>query len=278
MGAEPLYSSPKCVICASDLDPRARKCVKCDAYQDGRHCKACGLTIPAEAIICPSCKTLQVGATCHACGETIDEGARRCSACEAWQKGFRRYFAVSEVTLALIASIIAVLGAIITPVANYFGNRSATSIRVIGDATYRGPNDVTEEQTISVLVVNTGKRESMFQRAEISFDDALGAVTPTTLELMNKGDVFIEPGSHKYLHFTATVRCKKKDSTKKGVPKTDVKKTDVTTAAAAPGREATVTIFIAETNWRDVVKDKPRRDIFPLSKIPNWMANHVESD
>jgi hypothetical protein len=265
MTAVPMHTSPHCVICAGMLDPGARKCVKCGAYQDGRHCNACGLTIPAEATVCHSCKVLLNGSTCRACGETIETGARRCPSCQSWQRGLRRIIPASEVTLALVLSIISVIGAIATPVSGILGNRSKTSIRVLGDEPYKPEGAAVPEDTIQVRVMNTGKRNAEYLSATITFDEHTGAAE-TKLELMNKKDVVIKPGEHLYLYFTATVE------------HPDKKKADVLKEAAEPKRFGTVTIMIAETDWRDNVLDKPRRHPFALSTIPQWMKNHVKSD
>jgi predicted nucleic acid-binding Zn ribbon protein len=266
MSAVPLHSSPKCVICAADLEPRARKCVKCGAYQDGRNCKSCGLTIPCEANACPSCKVLQEGKPCRVCGATIDNDAKRCSACQSWQKWWRRLVPASEVALALILSIISVTAAIARPIIDYLSNRSNTYIRVVGDYSYKDPDASLAEDTIKVLVTNTGKRDSVIKSASITFDENLDAA-PAQLQLMKSDPLVVEPGKHVEIHLVGPV------SRLHGKTKDQVLK-----QLEQPGHVAKITMTIVETDRHDIATDTLRKhEDFDLSKIKQWMIAHVQN-
>src|SRR5687768_6879214 len=116
MTVEALRLKPKCQLCGSEIDPSARKCLECQAYQDGRECVSCGATLPRAATRCAGCKTLQSGDACHSCGATIEKGSRGCG-CGAWQN-WRRFFSGLEVTIALMLSLVSVIGATVGPVLN----------------------------------------------------------------------------------------------------------------------------------------------------------------
>jgi len=260
MSVEPLHSQSRCVICASDIDARARKCVKCDAYQDGAICGACGLTMPRDAKICPSCKELREGVSCKDCGTTIDPGARRCSECESWQSGWRRLISGSEVALALILSIISVVAALARPVLDYISNRSNTYIRVVGDYSLKLPDATLPEETIQVLVTNTGQRDSVIKSAKIAFDPPIDATG--TVELMNSGDIVIEPGKHNNIYLTGTIQPAKGSDVLEQVKK-------------HPEFTATITLVIVETDRHDIATDTPRTHTIEIAKITKWMNSHV---
>jgi predicted nucleic acid-binding Zn ribbon protein len=264
MTVQPLHSVPRCLLCATTLDPGARKCVKCGAYQDGRECVSCGATMPNGAARCAACKTLQMGVPCRVCGATIEEGCRRCSHCGEWQNR-RRFVPASQVTLALVLSLLSVLSATVPPVLAYFANRSQTYVRIIGEGTYAESTGDVPELTIRVLVVNNGKRPSMVKSAIISFPGLAAEDTP--LAVLNAADALILPEKHAYIHLsTGSVRRKGK-ATKPEILDT------LTTG------KARIALDVEETDRNGDFYDAapPPHHTIDASKLTEWMTAHVSS-
>ncbi len=264
MTVQAMYSTTRCLLCATELDPAARKCLKCNAYQDGRECVSCGATMPNGATRCSACKTLQTGVACRVCGSTIEQGCRRCSECGEWQNR-RRFFPASQVTLALVLSLLSVLSATVPPVLAYFANRSQTYVRIVGEGKYAENSGDIPEHTVRVLVVNNGKRPSMVKSAVISFPGLAAEDTP--LGVLNTADALILPETHAYIHLsTGSVR-RKGNATKQEI------------LDALVNGKARIDLNVEETDRNGDFYDAapPPHHTIDAARITEWMKTHVSS-
>jgi hypothetical protein len=262
LAVEVFPSKPLCVLCSAALDAGARKCSKCGAFQDGRECVTCGSTLSRTALRCIACKTLQSGSPCRACGDTIETRIKRCASCGSWQN-WRRYFSGIEVTIALILSLVTVIGATVGPVINAITNRSETSVRVVGDSNYAAPGMSEVKKTIRVLVVNNGRKPSIVKAARIAFRRIDAQARELTIA--NNEDMFVRPDQHVYLFLSTDVVRRVGSRTK-----TDVLE-QVDTG------EITITLDIEETGWRGKFVDDETRHTVPANRIKQWMVRYVSS-
>lgn len=264
MTVEPFHAKPKCILCAADLPSGARKCNECGAFQDDRECVSCGSTLPRAASRCANCKTLQEGVPCRACGAMIEQGRRRCSECSEWQTA-RRFLPASQLTLALVISLISVLTAAVPPVLAYFANRSNTFVRVLGDGTYQPEGASREERTILILAANNGKRPSIVRSASIRFT-GIGAA-PTELSILNIDQKLILPEHQVLLHLTADRVDRTGGSTRKQI------------LDALDQAQAIVTVVVEETDIRGNFFDAapPPHHVIDANRIYEWMNRHVSS-
>lgn len=260
MTVEALRLKPKCVWCGSDIDPSARKCLQCAAYQDGRECVSCGATLPRAATRCSACKTLQSGDACRSCGQTIEPRSRRCGGCGAWQN-WRRYFSGLEVTAALILSLVSVIGATVGPVLNALTNRSRTSVRVIGDATSTGTAE--SRRVVRVLVVNNGRKPSMVKGARIAFHGIDAAARE--LAIANPDKTFILPDQHVYLELAA-------DHIER-IGNTDRD----TICRQIDNGTITIELAVEETGFRGKFIDDVIEHTAPAGRVRKWMERYVST-
>ena len=264
MTVQPLHSTTRCLLCATALDPAARRCLECGAYQDGRECVSCGATMPSGAARCSACKTLQTGVPCRVCGSTIEMWCRRCSQCGEWQSR-RRFIPASQVTLALVLSLLSVLSATVPPVMAYFGNRSQTYVRIVGEAQYAANPDDIPEQAVRVLVVNNGKRPSMVKSAVISFPGLAAEETP--LVVLNAADALILPEKHAYILLSSDSVRRKGSATKQQI-----------LDALATGK-ARIDLNVEETDRNGNFYDAapPPHHTIDAARLTEWMKAHVSS-
>jgi len=256
------------VVCGEALPAGALKCNECNSVQVVRSCPACKLPTPAHDQRCIHCKTYPDGDECWQCGGSIPKGARRCNDCNVFQN-WRRFVPMSEVTLALILSIISVISAVAPPVVRYFSNHSETYVHVLGTGR------IAEEPTIRVLVVNSGKRASFVKSARIIFDRSGQKridADETDLEVKNPDDALIAPGEHAVIQFSvgSVARVIGADN------KTITSKSDVLKQVLLGGN-IMIRVTVEETN-----RDGKPFDAFPNSgirsdKLYDWMVLRVAS-
>ncbi|HVR37584.1 MAG TPA: hypothetical protein VMU84_00700 [Thermoanaerobaculia bacterium] len=263
MSAEPLHSQPRCVICAEPLSTGALRCNKCESFQRVRHCNSCGLPTPTFEARCIHCRDIPDGRKCRHCSASIPEKAFRCNDCGTFQN-WRRWIPASEVTLALILSIISVLSAIIPPVVNYLSNQSETYTHVVGTG------KIGEEPTIRVLVTNSGKRSSYVKSGRILFDrkddkTRIDAVD-TDLNVQNRDEALIPPGEHAIIHLSA-------DS----VGRLNGKTRDQVLTQVNAGGEVAVRLVVEETGPDgDPFDSKPQNSI-KAGELYDWLSRRVSS-
>jgi hypothetical protein len=262
MTVEALRLKPKCVWCGSDIDPSARKCLQCAAYQDGRECVSCGATLPRAATRCTACKKLQSGAACRSCGDTIEHGTRRCGGCGAWQN-WRRFFSGLEVTAALLVSLVSVIGATSGPVLNAVSNRSRTSVRIIGDGMFKPAGAAESRLVVRVLVVNNGRKPSMVKGARITFHDIDAAAC--NLTIANRDDSFILPDKHVYLQLATD-----------HLARTGARDHDTVCRQIEHGT-ITIDLAVEETDWRGNFVDDVITHTAPATRVRKWMNRYVST-
>lgn len=268
MSVEPIHSQPQCVICAEPLRAGALKCTKCDAFQIVRACPSCGLPAPSHTARCVYCNTYADGKNCRICGSSMPVNASRCKDCNTFQN-WRRFAPASQVTLALILSIISVISAVAPPVVRHFTNHSETYVRVLGPGRFKAVDqpEAAEEQTIRVLVANNGRRASFVKSAQLIFDDSIHAVN-TELEVKNPDDALVPPDKNATLHFFSVASVGRRE----GKSKDDVLK------EALAGGMVMIKVTVEETDRNGKPFDAFPDHRIKADKLYTWMEFRVSSN
>jgi hypothetical protein len=264
MSVEPIHTQPRCVVCAEPLHPSALKCTKCDAFQDVRSCPSCGLPTARHAARCAYCNDYLDGRNCWLCGSSMPGKAVRCADCSTFQN-WRRLIPTSQVTLALILSIISVISAIAPPVVRHYSNHSETYVRVLGPGKFKGDRP-EEDLTIRVLVLNNGKRASFVKSASLTFDKTIHA-DDTELEVKNPDDALVAPEKSATLHFSVA-----------SVGRHGQKKKQDVLDEVLAGGEVTIKVTVEETDRNGKLFDAFPAHRIRADKIYNWMTDRVASD
>src|SRR4051794_7150620 len=163
-----------CSTCGATLARGARKCTQCAAYQG--ECNTCGLPIPDSARRCPECKAFQEGHACRSCGVPMPASAKRCPECKTLQN-WRANIPDSQVVLALLVSLVAVISAVAPAAYQAWNNRSDTYVRAIGQTTI----DNDSIPVLLVLVANNGGRPALVRGASMVGKGLPIALTPLTI-------------------------------------------------------------------------------------------------
>lgn len=267
MSIEPLHqhSRPRCVMCARDLEPGARRCTHCEAFQDVRQCPSCDMPTPRHSARCAYCHTVENGKACRVCGASIGKKAIRCSECQSFQN-WRRWVPASQVTLALLISLVSLGSATVPHIYRHYTNHSETHVRVLRYEPFLRKGAAFPEPSIVVLVMNTGKRPSLVKSALLQFDkkgpNAIHA-TDATLEVADQ-DVVVKPDEPMQLHFTGGMLGRRDGKTKKDV-----------LDEVQEGRRATLVVTVEETNRNGKQFDAPVPHTFNADKIDKWMDARV---
>jgi hypothetical protein len=93
------------------------------------------------------------------CGELMPEGARLCTKCKSY-RGWRRFIPITTTAYSSITALVAVIGLVMTPYANFLNRQSKTSISFAG---------TDEDRTIYVRVANTGGSPSALSTYTLKF-------------------------------------------------------------------------------------------------------------
>lgn len=244
-------------MCAQALEAGARKCTHCDAFQDVRECSSCHMPTPVQSSRCAYCKVVEDGKPCRVCGASLSKTAVRCGECTSFQN-LRRFLPASQVTLALILSIISVLSAVIPPIYRYLANHSQTNIRVLGVRDYQ-ENTQVPEKTIAVLAANRGKRTSFIRSATLRFS---GGSIPTVLRVRNIVDQAVQPEKNVVLYLTA--------DTMSGMTPAEVY------AWLERRGAATVVVNIDEIDRDGNVLPVSRTHVLNSNFLNEWIESHVQ--
>ena len=190
--------------------------------------------------------------------------AVRCAGCSTFQN-WRRIIPTSQVTLALILSIISVMSAVVPPVLRYYSNHSETYVRVLGPGKFKGDNR-EEDLTIRALVLNNGKRASFVKSASLTFDNTIHAEA-TDLEVKNTDDALVAPEKSAILHFSAP-----------SVGRRGQKRKQEVLDEILAGGKVTIKVTVEETDRNGKLFDAFPAHRLRADKIYNWMAHRVASD
>lgn len=196
---------------------------------------------------------------CRYCASELNDGARKCLECESWQN-LMRFVPASQLTLALLISLISVLSAVVPPALAHFANHSHTYVRILGDEALPVEGSPFPEPTILLLVANNGKRPSLVKSASISFEGINAA--PAELEIRENNKRLIGPGEQVPLHVTVV----------------QVERTKAAAAASPESVYATITVVVEETNVRGDFVDAALTHRVATTLIPEWMDRYVKSN
>jgi RNA polymerase subunit RPABC4/transcription elongation factor Spt4 len=144
---------------------------------------------------CPVCGALQRNAKpCGICRELINFESNYCNACKSYQ-GYFRYVSLSQTMVALLATVLSLVLALIPQVDNFLRRESNTSFTVVG----------ADGDAIYVRVMNSGRKPSIIRTCSLSI---AGIKDPITLDLLNKdthdAKNVIGPASEATVGLTAT--------------------------------------------------------------------------
>ncbi len=156
----------RCVVCASEIEFEAKKCVKCSALQEAKECLVCAARIPLRA--------------------------ERCGSCSTFQRWLRRKIPGSELVLTLLLSLISVTTAIFPRVIAFVNRPSRTTAVFIGTVPDAGGG--TSNDLFMVRVYNSGGLPSVVERARLQYPAA--GVEPAALPVVNVDQIEI-PGNGK---------------------------------------------------------------------------------
>jgi hypothetical protein len=192
---------------------------------------------------------------CVICASELDVSAQKCLKCQTWQN-WKRFVPASQLTIALLLSLISVISATVPPALGYFANHSHTYVRVLGESELQEPG-AYPQQSILVLVANNGKRPSIVKSASISFENLNAA--PTELEIHETDQKLIPPEKQLFFHLTA-----------------DAVERTATRTSSEP-ITAIVTMTVEETDVRgNLVTATPKHRV-PAALIGNWMARYASA-
>ncbi|HYR27641.1 MAG TPA: hypothetical protein VEU30_04205 [Thermoanaerobaculia bacterium] len=217
---------------------------------------------------CAYCKAVDDGVPCRVCGSSLVKGTIRCDTCNSFQN-WRRLAPASQVTLALILSIISLLSAVLPPLYNYLTNRSETYVRVLGSEDFLKEGEAEPDAAIVVLVANNGKRASFVKSATLTFakkgKDVIHASDAEHLEVLDK-DALILPDKPLRLHFDGSMLARLDKRTKQTVMN-----------EVLAGRLVTLTVTVEETGRDGKPFDASVPHTFKADKIYKWMDARVPS-
>lgn len=220
------------------------------------NCVTCGTALAnASALKCTACQSYQ-GKQCDNCGVPLPIKARRCNICETYQNGLRRWVPQTEVTLALILSLISILAAVVPPVVRWWNDRSLTESRVSGVEDHKPEETAATVPMIRVAVTNRGTRPSYVRKATITFAEALGfGKTELPLEIAEVRERYVRPDETAYLHMSA------KDFVAKAIA-----------AEVLKANNVTITLHIEETKRLGGREIELRPDTVVASDIERWIT------
>jgi RNA polymerase subunit RPABC4/transcription elongation factor Spt4 len=145
-----------CDICAELIDVAAKYCTKCESYQSGKPCRLCGKYMPPRAVRCPACETFQ---------------------------DMRRWIPGNTVVLALLVSLISVIGTVAPAVVKLVNYHSKTTGLVLG--TEIDPKVDGSKSILWVRAFNSGGRPSLIRDAELNLAPVRASVD---IEILNMKD------------------------------------------------------------------------------------------
>lgn len=178
-------------------DPVSRTALKPDPKASKKKpCVACGYLIPLSAAWCKECRAPQSGEACRVCGAFMPRHASVCNTCKAYQD-WRRRIPGDQVTLALIAAILSVLGAVLPKFVDFVNLPSRTSgffLSNTKEPAVSGSNDFT---VITVRLVNEGGRPAQVERAKIDFGSS--EVPPIEEFTIVNRENMVVPGGGKFV-------------------------------------------------------------------------------
>ena len=133
-----------CRVCGKPLEPGGIKCNSCKSYQSDTTCKSCGYVLPATKIErCPDCKSFQ---------------------------GLRRHVQGIELILALVVTMLSVLGAISPRIVAAWNYRSQTVVHVLGVKDVTTKEAKQQSYVVLAEVLNTGGRPAIVRGARVHFE------------------------------------------------------------------------------------------------------------
>lgn len=219
------------------------------------NCITCGAALANAVLKCPTCQSYQ-GAQCASCGVPLPLNAKRCNVCQIYQNGVRRWIPQTQLTLALVLSLISILAAVVPPAVRWWNDRSVTEARVSGVEEHKPEEMAATVPMIRVAVTNRGTRPSYVRKATITFAEALGfGKDELPLEIAEVRERYVRPDETAYLHLAS------KDFVAKGIA-ADVLKTN----------NVTITLHVEETRRLGGRGIEERPDTVAASEIERWIT------
>lgn len=195
---------------------------------------------------------------CVICASEIDRTAQKCLKCETWQN-WKRFVPASQLTIALLLSLISVTSAVVPPALGYLTNRSHTYVRILGEGELKTDADAYPQKAILLLVANNGRRPSIVKSASISFENINAA--PTDLEIHEAEKKLVLPEQQLLFHLTAD----------------QIARTSAPAGIAASPVYATITVTVEETDIRGNLFDAKPAHRVAATTIADWMDRYVPS-
>jgi predicted nucleic acid-binding Zn ribbon protein len=161
-------------------------------------CPICGKQIPNSAIKCILCDSPLGGPACVTCGAPIPLKAKRCWQCDSFQD-WRKRIPGDNVTLALLLSILSIIGILAPEILHFINLRSRTSGFFL-DADHENKK-YAGQHFITVRLTNDGGRSAQVEEdrgaARIDFKRTVSdrsRVLGADLDIVNRGAMIIRAG------------------------------------------------------------------------------------
>lgn len=233
--AVPEVTKVPCVLCSERIDATARLCTKCYAYQIGKGCIVCGKWIPRDAGQCPDCHTYQ---------------------------DLRRFLPLASGFLAMLISLIAVVGALGQHFLDAINYRSKTTGYFV--ASDHDPLS-TQKRVLFVRAINSGGRSSDVTSADLDLSPVTDRkVIP--LSLLGKGRQEVPAGK------SLEVRLYAEDSDFDGIA--DAQRAEVVKALCT-GPDVTLNLHVDERNLFGSTHNVPRPVKVHRSDVRPFVADHL---
>jgi hypothetical protein len=264
--AQPVAVAPlECRACRKALpSPAPLKCPECKEYQG--ECRNCGQGVPRDARRCNGCKAFLTGPECWSCGAPVPMKAR-CGVCNSVQGAIRRWFPDSQIALALLVSLISVLGATLPRIAGAWSYGSETRVRLIGTEKVKQQENGIEVETnaIRIAASNSGTGyAAVVRKAEISFDAAL-EIEPAELDVANPEDTLV------LAEKTSIVKWVRGE----GLSRARKSKTRDEILRLLPEKNVTVTVWVEETRPFRKPRLEKRTDSVPGAQLYDFINEHT---
>lgn len=230
-------------------------------------CRYCGQAVSSGAKRCNACKAFTQGNDCWSCGAPVRPSAR-CGVCNSAQGKIRRWLPDSQITLALLVSLITVLGATVPRIVQAWNYGSDTRVRLIGTEKVQEEENGIEVETTAIRVAasNSGKGyAAVVRKASITFDEAY-QLEPADLDVANPEETLV------LAEKTSIVKLVLSGGLKASA---DSAMTSADRLALLRDKNATITVWVEETRPFHKPSLEPRFDSVAGGQLHDFIVEHA---
>jgi predicted nucleic acid-binding Zn ribbon protein len=159
------------------------------ALPSKKHCVVCDRDILVQAEQCEFCNAAQRKRPCLVCKQPIPEDARICNGCKKYQNWWR-HLTISQLTLSLLISLVAVFPPAITAI-TYFRDYDSHTYAILTNA---------DANAIDLYVWNTGRKPSAILTCVLNFGDV--PIQNAELDPVDRTKVVVPPNGYTTIKLT----------------------------------------------------------------------------